>query len=142
MKDLIALVALAGLLLLTGCQDNPTTSDSVQIEGEYNGTFTITYHVGTDSARTETGAVEFSFDDGRYDVDGEQRYLPPRGGGKYTIGSSINLTDRELHTAEFDWSLILNGSFDYEMKENTLTMTQLSEDRNRHREIVLQRTGE
>lgn len=91
----------------------------VHIEGEYNGTFTITYHVGTDSARTETGAVEFSFDDGRYDVDGEQRYLPPRGGGKYTIGSSINLTDRELHTAEFDWSLILNGSFDYEMKENT-----------------------
>ena len=142
MKDLIALVALAGLLFLTGCQDNPTTSDSVQIEGEYNGTFTITYHVGTDSARTETGAVEFSFDDGRYDVDGEQRYLPPRGGGKYTIGSSINLTDRELHTAEFDWSLILNGSFDYEMKENTLTMTQLREDRNRYREIVLQRTGE
>lgn len=142
MKDLITSVALAGLLLLSGCQDNPTASDSVQIEGEYNGTFTITYHVGTDSARTETGAVEFSFDDGRYDVDGEQRYLPPRGGGKYTIGRSINLTDREFHTAEFDWSLILNGSFDYELKESTLTMTQLSEDRNRYREIVLQRTEE
>lgn len=142
MRDIITSVALSGLVLLTGCQDNLTATDSDQIEGEYSGTFSITYHVGTDSARTETGAVDFSFDDGSYDVNGEQRYLPPRGGGKYTVGSKINLTDLEFHTEEFDPSLILNGSFDYKLEGDTLTMTQLREDRNRYREIVLQRAGD
>lgn len=136
--SITASVALTGLLLLAGCLGNLTgteTTDPVDLEGTYCGTFNLTSPAGT-----ETGAVRFSFDDGRYSVDGEQRYLPPRGGGTYEVEDKIVLRDDMRHTAEFDWTLILKGAFNYEIEDGTLTMTQRREEQGRYRKIVLQRT--
>ena len=140
MKKLILLPVLAGPLFLAGCLDFPNDADSTEIEGDFDGTFRITYNAGTDSAETEQGGVHFSFDGERYDVDGEKLYLPPRGGGKYEMGDgAIVLTDLEPHTDEFDHSLILDGTFNYELEGETLTMTQRRDERNRYRKIDLRR---
>lgn len=134
------LATVVGLLTFAGCEGNPfTASDRAALEGEYSGSFFVTFHVGTDSAKTETGPVTLALQDGRYQVDGERRYYPPRGGGKYEVSDKIDLTDLEIHTTEFDPSLILNGPFGYKLEEGTLTLTQHQKTRDRYRKLVVQR---
>lgn len=64
--------------------------------------------------------------------------MPPAGRGSYSVhGTIITLTDNIAHTAELDWTLILNGDFDYSFNGKTLTLAQDDTRFHRYRTITL-----
>lgn len=104
------------------------------IVGEWNGTVALSE--GGNPARE--GPVSFSFSEQEYRVSGSKRLAPP-GCGVYRFGSTLFLEDKCIHTAEFDWTLILNGGFAYTWDGETLTLEQADPGHGRHRYIVLHR---
>ena len=127
------------LLLFVGCKDKSTnSSNSPLIEvGEYNGIFTF-----TENDYTSTSNVKFTFTDTIYTCIPQKAYMPPTGGGKYEYQKDkIVLTDMVMHTAEFDWTLILGGEFNYSKSGNTIILIQEDKNRNRFRKIELTKSN-
>jgi hypothetical protein len=105
---------------------------------DYVGTFSIRSEDGT----TQSGQVTFRFRTNTYSCIPEKVYLPPSGAGSYRLGDhSLTLTDTAMHTAQFDWSLILNGDFTYSNDGNKITLTQNDTEHRRYRTIVLVLAG-
>jgi hypothetical protein len=126
-------------LFFAACNStDPSPNPSIR-PGTYEGIFSITYFVGTDSASIVQSQTIFTFNDtGRYTCDGDVRYTPPTGGGEYhVIDDSLLLKDLVPHTTEFDWSLILNGTFSIEQSGDTLILAQVDRSRSRDRHIVM-----
>jgi hypothetical protein len=128
-------ICFALILALTclACDHGVDPVRPIQI-GDYVGTFSIRSENGT----TLSGLVTFRFHAGTYSCIPEKVYLPPSGGGSYRIsGNSLTFSDTVMHTAEFDWSLILNGDFTYSNDGNRITLTQNDIEHRRYRTIVL-----
>jgi hypothetical protein len=112
-----AAAALLAVVLLGGCRDTvdtPTASPGIVINGDYSGAYTRIEEYSTSNPTTVTGDVSLSVKDGRYQVTGKERYAPPSGCGTLDVvqtGDAVTLDDQCYHTAEFDWTLILNGEF-------------------------------
>jgi hypothetical protein len=121
-------------LLSFACSDlalNPSALD-----GTYRGTFAITNSKGV----VQTGNVTFTFDGGQYSCTPETMYLPPSGAGSFQfVGHAIRLKDTVAHTAEFDWTLILNGDFSYTFDGVHLVLVQQDQEYQRHRRLELTR---
>jgi len=97
----------------------------------------------TDSSFTDSGPATFIFTDTSYSCWGEKYLLPPSGGGKYSIiDDKMVLNDTSYHTAEFDWTLILNGEFDYWFDGKNLRLEQSDRAHNRRHKILLVREDE
>lgn len=118
--------------LITGCKESET---DVFIEnGIYSGTFTLI----NENGKIESGKVTFTFFDNKYSCVPEKIYYPPVGGGKFSInGNKIKLTDTSVHTAEFDWTLILDGEFFISYEGKTILMKQQDIKYKRVRTILL-----
>jgi hypothetical protein len=128
--------------LLTICCN--ITGPSFIQPGTYEGTFSITYFSGTDSAFTIHSQTTFTFNDtGWYTCRGSKVYTPPAGGGKYHVWSKnlLELRDLVFHTAEFDWTLILNGYFHLTQSGTNLSLVQDDKTHARHRYIEIQRVS-
>jgi hypothetical protein len=131
------------VLFFAACNiTGPSSTGSIQ-PGTYEGSFSITYFAGTDSAATVISQTTFTFNDtGWYTCRGNLIYTPPVGGGEYKIiNGLLCLKDLVPHTAEFDWSLILNGYFEITISGISLTLTQDDKTRSRYRYIVLKRVS-
>ena len=78
-------------------------------------------------------------DSGWYNCHGVFPFInPPTGGGSYHVKSdSILLHDLEIHTADFDWTLILNGSFAAQFRSDSIVMWQNDTTFHRYRYINL-----
>jgi hypothetical protein len=128
------LIILALSLWSLGCSDlalNPSALD-----GAYRGTFTITNSEGV----VQTGNVTFTFDGDQYSCAPETMYLPPSGAGSFQFaGHAIRLKDTVAHTAEFDWTLILNGDFSYTFDGVHLVLVQQDQEYQRYRRLELTR---
>jgi hypothetical protein len=126
-------------LLFAACNSTGPTSELTMKPGTYEGTFSITYFTGTDSASTVQSHATFTFGDtGWYTCWGNLAFNPPAGGGEYrVVGDSLVLEDLAMHTAEFDWTLILNGSFYMTQSGGVLTLTQDDRRHSRYRNIVI-----
>lgn len=129
------------LILLTGCKkdENPVEDNNnishVFEAGTYNGKFSI-----TSNGIEESGNVTFIFTDSTYSCVPKTPLLPPLGSGIYEkTDKTIRLRDTAVHPANFDWSLILNGFFDYTFNGTSLKMTQNDSVNNRNRVIDLVR---
>jgi hypothetical protein len=128
MKKLLILL----LSLFIGCE--VTETDTSFEEGNYSGTFKMVESDG----QVLNGNVNISLNNNKYSVIPEQRYLPPVGAGKYNVnGNSINLLDTAVHTADFDWTLILNGDFEFSYNDRVLTLTQNDTEHDRKRTLLL-----
>jgi len=123
---------LLAILVLLSCSDvwlfNPID------DGTYAGTFTITLENGL----TKTGNVTFTFKGRTYSCVPDKQYLPPGGAGEFlTFGRTIRIKDTALHTAEFDWTLILNGDFEFTFDGSRLVLQQNDTKHHRFRVIDL-----
>jgi hypothetical protein len=106
-------------LLLPSCLIN-TPTDTIP-DGTYAGTFTITHADG----KSESGGVTFTFAGGTYRCIPVNHPVPPGGGGAFsTWENTLFLRDEVAHTAEFDWTLILNGGFSISMEGPRLILQQ------------------
>lgn len=125
------------LVILFGCKDKSTdcfTDQAQSVEaGNYSGIF-----IFTEKGNISHGNVRFTFTIDSYTCVPETQYLPPSGSGKYKImNEKIILTDLVPHTAEFDWSLILNGEFLFIKKNEAIILIQKDKKRDRLRYIEL-----
>ena len=121
-------------LVFWACSDLAGASSDLQ--GTFQGTFTITHSTGI----SESGKVTFTFSGDQYTCTPETQYLPPSGAGVFVVlGHSIWLTDTVAHTAEFDHTLILNGVFSVVYDGTHLSLVQDDVKYQRHRTIELTR---
>jgi hypothetical protein len=114
MKKYLALfIGIAMMIFAYSCskqQQKPGT-------GIYTGTFTVEYSNGNSFGGndTETGAVTLELKSmSKYDCSANSDRYPAGGSGKYCVGKDkITFTDECMHTADFDWNLILSGEYNY-----------------------------
>ena len=146
-KLLPLVLALAGGLLLSSCaasyQGREDSSLPIDLSGSYQGSYWITVHEGSSEQHRRGGSVWMRFADGHYEVGGEQRLLPPSGSGDYRVeGDLLYLTDTAAHTADFDWTLILQGRFEIQTGNGgVIRFVQHDLDHSRLHELELRREG-
>lgn len=90
---------------MSGCK-----KDDLNIyDGTYKGTFTVTYSSGT-----QTGQTILEFRNGKFSCSGNSGRIPAGGSGTFSWDSNkITFNDENYWTADFDWNLILNGTYNY-----------------------------
>jgi hypothetical protein len=127
-----AFVALILILFFSACEEEGITLPL------RNGTYVGTFSIKRDDGAVQAGGVTFTFRGNTYSCIPENLYLPPSGAGSYRLsGNTLTLTDTARHTAEFDWTLILNGDFTYSFDGNILTLIQDDIKYRRYRTIEL-----
>ena len=100
-----------GIIVFMSCDRNED-STLIQIPiGDFTGIFTVEYKSGD----TFSNPVTISFmEENAYSSTGNPDYYPAGGNGTFEInGSSIEFTDTNFWTANFDWNLILNGKYEF-----------------------------
>ncbi|MEL6535971.1 MAG: hypothetical protein AAFQ98_11190 [Bacteroidota bacterium] len=111
--------AITFLLVATACNESNLNNLSVP-DGEYSGVF----------ERNGTRVnVELSFDNGVYSGASETEKFPAICDGEYSVANQqIQFSNECIWTTEFDWTLILDGSWEYTLEGNSLVMTKENGD--------------
>jgi len=108
------------------------------LDGDWSGTYTLVDLRG--EPESETGAVEVTFDGFTFTVQAAQRLLPPSAFGCLAASPDIVVfRDTSMHTADYDWTLNINGPFVWELDGDTLSLEQRDRGRQRLRTFVLHR---
>jgi hypothetical protein len=111
------------LLLLSGCGDKLTYS---ALNGDYTGKFN---YLHPESMKITTGEATISFSDHRFSTRRNSNNIPAGGSGTFDIlkDKMIEFKDENIWTANFDWGLILNGKYSYELKGDSLILSRYRE---------------
>lgn len=100
--------------LLMGCEKK----DVSQLDGTYISTFTVAYN---DTALTGPTTVELK--NGQFTCSGNSNKIPAGGSGTFSVdNNTIRFKDANIWTANFDWNLILSGSYEYTINGKKLTI--------------------
>ncbi|RAJ04782.1 hypothetical protein [Arenibacter echinorum] len=106
------LVLFIGILTIFGCDNDDVLRD---IDGQYVGTF----QRGENSSN-----VELTLNDSNFTGESEIVKFPAICHGNYEISNrTIKFENQCPWTAEFDWSLILSETWDFNFANDTLTLT-------------------
>lgn len=99
----------------SGCK-----KENLRIEdGTYKGTFTVTYSSGTQS-----GYTTLVLKNGEFSCSGNTNKIPAGGSGTFSSSNStVTFNDENFWTADFDWNLILSGTYDYTFNGENLKIT-------------------
>ncbi len=102
-----------GLLIsISSCNDDEMMSD-IELNGEYSGTFTVKY----ESGEIFSEPVTVTFSANQYVSSIGPNRFPAGGNGTFEVKeNSIEFKDKNIWTADFDWGLILGGTYD--LKKN------------------------
>lgn len=118
MRHLLFIFSL--LWIFTSCQKSENVI--AQPSGKYSGTFTVKYPNGV--THTNPVTVNFSGNENFNCSGNSNNYYPAGGSGNYKIeNSKIVFSDTNIWTANFDWNLILNGSYNYTMNGTRLIIS-------------------
>ena len=104
MKTPIFFILLSATLSFTACSKNEATPLPQKLDGTYTGAFTST-SVGATNATAKvviTGKT--------YQATLKTAFGVSSRGSYVTSNNQIAFTDSTLHTANFDWGLLLNGT--------------------------------
>ena len=117
MKRILCTILLVSALALAGC-DKEWFGKS--IEGRYTGTFTR-----TGSGNTPTSNVTLEFNDGKFTGASDMTTYPAICNGDYsTSGKKLKVTNKCFFTANFDWTFIFTGEYEYELNGDNLRITR------------------
>lgn len=116
----------AFILALSGCSDKLTLS---ALNGTYTGKF---YYIppGENLNNEVSAPASVSFSDNNYSSKGGSGYIPAGGSGTFEIQKEeeiLDFKDQNIWTANFDWGLILNGKYKYQVKGDSLILTRFTE---------------
>ncbi len=117
------LLFLFSLLLFTAsCSDKINLT---LLDGNYTGSF---YYTGPGETKTVISkeTISVSLSGSEYTSTGEASRIPAGGAGEFNLvdKEEVQFNDKHVWTADFDWNLILNGSFIYELKNDSLILTR------------------
>lgn len=115
-NNLIFLVLLVAML---GCNQDDENLQTL------NGTY-----IGIFERDGEVADVELTLDNGTYQGQGEHPKFPAICRGTYTLsGNKITFVNTCAWTANFDWTLILSGEWQFALNNKVLIMTNAAGDR-------------
>jgi len=107
------------LLATSSCEEK--SDDKTILEGTYSGTFTNWNNDPAANTVILSGQTTVTFTNNTYTSTGNDNKIPAGGSGTFKIEENfVNFVDRNVWTANFDWNLILNGSYTYSMKGDSL----------------------
>jgi hypothetical protein len=119
------LLLITAVVLASGCTDKLTVS---ALNGTYTGQF---YYLepGKSSNDLVTAPASISFSDKHYTSQGQPNRIPAGGLGTFEIEENdlLNFREQNVWTANFDWGLILNGKYTYEIKGDSLILDRYIE---------------
>lgn len=96
----------------------PATYGPLELYGTYSGIFTVIY-----SDTTHTNSVSIVFDGQNYSCSSEPDHIPAGGVGTFEADlTEMTFSDQGYHPANFDWNLILQGEYDFELSDSTLLL--------------------
>lgn len=115
------ILILFGLIFVILSCNNDDENSQTEINGEYVGIF----------ERGENNSnVELTFNNGNWSGESEVTKFPALCNGTYSnSGEEITFENACPWTAEFDWTLILGGEWNYSLNGNTLILTNTSGDK-------------
>ena len=100
--------------------------------GTYVGEYTAIFHYGTSEAFSNSGQTELTLSDDGYCITETTYVTPPASCCTYELNeTTITFQDTIIHTAEFDWTLIIDGEYNYEFDGNHLVMFQINTQQKR-----------
>lgn len=95
------------------------------LDGTYKGFFYYIPPNGTQLTKSES-EISVNLGGKEYTSTGNANRIPAGGSGKYSVlvNNEIEFYDEKVWTADFDWGLILNGNYKYEVKKDSLILTR------------------
>jgi hypothetical protein len=109
------IVFLAVSLLFIACSKDDTIGN---LDGTYSGTFTRTDPSG---GNTPTANVNLEFTEDGFTGRSDMANYPAICSGSYTLeGNKIKPLNKCVFPANFDWSFIFNGEYNYEFDGTNL----------------------
>ncbi|WP_276364094.1 hypothetical protein [Daejeonella sp. H1SJ63] len=110
------------ITLLGACSEK---LNLVVLDGSYKGFF---YYIPAGGTQITKSAEEVSviLNGKEYTSTGSTGRIPAGGTGKYSVLSNniVQFQDERVWTADFDWNMILNGNYRYEVKNDSLILTR------------------
>lgn len=108
------------VITIFGCNKDDVNVET-SIEGNYIGVF---------ERDGNTSNVELTFNNGTWTGESEAEKFPALCNGTYsTSADSIAIENACVWTADFDWTLILNDDWSYNLNGNTLVLTKSNGDK-------------
>lgn len=112
---------LIGLIFVILSCNNDDEIPQTEINGEYVGIF---------ERGGNNSNVELTFKNGNWSGESEIIKFPALCNGTYSnSGNIITFENACPWTAEFDWTLILSGEWNYSLIGNSLTLTKTNGDK-------------
>ncbi|OEK04837.1 hypothetical protein [Roseivirga misakiensis] len=116
MKKTLYFLGTVLLVSCFSCSNKDENPDSFP-DGTYMGNFTVDYANGN----SYTNPVSITFISGEYYSTANVNRFPAGGSGDYNISNgTIEFTDENIWTADFDWNLILHGKYSIEVTETQI----------------------
>lgn len=114
------------ILLFTffGCIKKDLINPS--LKGTYSGTFYYSNStLGFFPAGLYSAPVTVTFSENKFNCTSGPNSIPAGGSGTFEIlDRNIQFKDSNNWTANFDWGLILNGNYSYQIKSDSLIFTK------------------
>ena len=94
--------------------------------GVYEGKYTAIFQYDTSGTYSETGDTKFTLSEKGYEITEDTYITPPYSAGTCVFDdSTIIFQDTTIHTDEFDWTLIINGEYEYVLIGDHFLMDQV-----------------
>jgi hypothetical protein len=115
------ILILIGLIFVILSCNNDDENPQTEINGEYVGIF---------ERGGNNSNVELTFNNGNWTGESEIVKFPALCNGTYSnSGNVITFENACPWTAEFDWTLILGGEWNYSLNGNSLILTKTNGDK-------------
>ena len=112
----LGLAILSLSILLLSCEKIQVKSKN----GTYKGAFTVTYNSGW----VRTGETTLELKNGEFSCSGNSNRIPAGGSGTFSINENeISFFDENAWTADFDYNLILEGTYNCEFQGKKLIIS-------------------
>ncbi|OKS86623.1 hypothetical protein [Mucilaginibacter polytrichastri] len=113
----------AAVVLLGSCKKSELKS--LKLNGTYSGQFSTRNNPLTNSIVESLHSVTVKFSGSNYQSTANPDYMPAGGQGSFlTKNDEITFRDTTVHTANFDANLVLNGTYNYSTKGDSLLIVK------------------
>ncbi|WCT10263.1 hypothetical protein [Mucilaginibacter jinjuensis] len=125
MKALKLYIPIVAILLSAGCKKEKTIPTvASNLDGSYYGDFAYSA-IGATVYTPINGKVSINMRANKYTASSPVSTFGAGGGGHFSISNNqIAYTDTTVHTANFDWGIILNGTYTYTTRGDSLFLTK------------------
>ncbi len=145
------------VLVLAACASSQTPQyefePTPRLYGPYSGTFTVIDAYSTPSPQERSGSFDLALRGEFYHIFPHNHPYPPCGSGFVYVDDENRITFQRrtrsddnnpfpscFYTADFDWSLIIDGGYDYSTDGDRIVLEKYDAEHDRLERLVLERS--